>query len=65
MLIKNLDLYASQYEYNIIIGYFNVRVSDPHMNDFCNAYILINLIKVLNVKQSKTWEFRHTLTLFY
>ena len=31
---KNLDLYSSQYENNIITGDFNVRVSDPHMNDF-------------------------------
>ena len=31
---KNLGLYSSQYENNIIIGDFNVRVSDPHMNDF-------------------------------
>ena len=65
MLSKNFDLYSSQYEYNIIIGYFNVRVSDPYMNNFCNANILITLIKVSNVKHSKTWKFRHALTLFY
>ena len=29
---------------NIIIGDFNVEVSDPHMNDFCNAYNLSSLI---------------------
>ena len=28
-----------------IIGDFNVGVSDPHLNDFCNAYNLSSLIK--------------------
>ena len=35
--IKNLELYSSQYERNFIVGDFNVRVSDSHMNDFCYA----------------------------
>ena len=42
---KNLDLYSSQYENNIIIRDFNVGVNDPHMSDFCNAYNLSSLIK--------------------
>ena len=45
MLSKNLDLYSSQNESNIIIGDFNVGVSDPHINDFCNAFNLSSLIK--------------------
>ena len=43
ILSKNLDL-SSQYKSNIIIGDFNVGVSDPHMNDFCNGYNLSSLI---------------------
>ena len=38
ILNKNLDLYSSRYESNIIIGDLNVGVSDRHMNDICNAY---------------------------
>ena len=45
ILSKNLDLYSSQYESNSIIGDFNVGVSDPHMNDFCNTYNVSSLIK--------------------
>ena len=45
ILSKNLDLQSSHYESNIIIGDFNVGVSDPHINDFCNAYNLNSLIK--------------------
>ena len=45
ILSKNIDLHSSQYESNIIIGDFIVGVSDPHMNDFCDAYNLISLIK--------------------
>ena len=45
ILSKNLDLCSSHYESNIIIGDFNVGVSDPDMNDFCNAYNLSSLIK--------------------
>ena len=44
ILSKNLDLYFSQYESNII-GDFNVGANDPHMNDFCNVYNLSSLIK--------------------
>ena len=45
ILSKNLVLYSSQYESNVIIGDFNIGVSDPHMNDFCNAYNLSCPIK--------------------
>ena len=45
VLSKNLGLYSSQYENNIIIGDFSADVSDPHMNDFCNAYNLSSLVK--------------------
>ena len=45
VLRKNLDLYSSQYESNIIIGDFNVGVSGVHMNDFRNAYNLSSLVK--------------------
>lgn len=45
ILSKNLYLYSSQYENNIIIRGFNVGVSNPHMNGFCNAYNLSSLIK--------------------
>ena len=45
VLNKNLGLYSSQYENNIIIGHFSGDVSDPHMNDFCNAYNLSSLVK--------------------
>ena len=37
MLSKNLDLYFFQYENNVIVGDFNVEVSDPHMNDLCDS----------------------------
>ena len=45
MLSKNSDLYSSQYENNIIIGDFNVGVSDPDTNFYCKMYNLSNLIK--------------------
>ena len=45
ILTKNLDIYSSQHKSNIIIGYLNVGVSDPHMNDFWNAYNFSSLIK--------------------
>ena len=45
VLSKNLGLYSSQYENNIIIGDFSADVSDPHVNDFCNAYNLSSLVK--------------------
>ena len=64
ILSKNLDLYSSQYENNIIIGDFNVGVSDPHMTDFCNAYNLSSLIKEPTCyKNTKTWIILHAIDL--
>ena len=62
ILSKNLDLYSSQYENNIIIGDFNVGVSDPHMNDFCDAYSLSSLIKEPTCY--KVPKYCHALALF-
>ena len=45
ILSKNLDLYSSQYESNIIIGDFNVGVSDLYLKYFRNAHNLRSLIK--------------------
>ena len=45
ILSKNLDLYSSQYEINIIIGDFNVGVSDLYLKYFRNAHNLRSLIK--------------------
>ena len=59
ILSKNLDLYSSQYESIIIIGDFNVEVSDSHMNDFCSAYNLNGFIK-----EQLVTNIRHALTLF-
>ena len=64
ILSKNLDLYSSQYESNITIGDFNVEVSDPHMNGFCNAYNISSLIKESNCYVTKPRIIRHALTLF-
>ena len=64
ILSKNLDLYSSQYENNIIIGDFNVGVSDPHMTDFCNTYNLSSLIKEPTCyKNTKTWIILHAIDL--
>ena len=62
ILSKNLDLYSSQYESNSIIGDFNVGVSDPHMNDFCNTYIVSSLIKEPTCYENR--KIRNALTLF-
>ena len=64
ILSKNLDLYSSPYENNIIIGDFNVGVSDPHMTDFCNMYNLSSLIKEPTCyKNTKTWIILHAIDL--
>ena len=58
MLSKNLDLYSFHFENNIIIEDFNIRVSGPNMNDFCDAYNFSSLI----ISQSP--KICHALTLF-
>ena len=46
----------------IIIGDFNVGVSDPHMKNYCNAYNLSSLMKEPTSK-TKIWKIHHALTL--
>ena len=58
---KNLDLYSSRYESNIIIGDLNVGVSDRHMNDFCNAY---NFVGNWLVVQQKTRKYIRFLLIY-
>ena len=57
ILSKNLDLYSSQYESNIIIGDLNFGVSDSHMNDFDNAYNFVGNRLVVQQKIHKYIRF--------
>ena len=44
--IKNaIDFYSKSYENIILIGDFNVEISDSHMDSFCAIYHLNSLIK--------------------
>ena len=44
--IKNaIDFYSKSYENIILIGDFNVEISDSHMDFFCAIYHLKSLIK--------------------
>ena len=44
--IKNaIDFYSKSYENIILIGDFNVEISDSHMDSFCAIYHLKSLIK--------------------
>ena len=61
ILNKNLDLYSSRYESNIIIGDLNVGVSDRHMNDFSNAY---NFVGNWLVVQQKTRKYIRFLLIY-
>ena len=42
---KGLDYYSSKYENFIVLGDFNVEMSNPHMSEFCALYNFTNLIK--------------------
>ena len=43
--IRNrLDYYSSKYENFMVLGKFNVEISNPHMIKFCALYNFINLI---------------------
>ena len=42
---KGLDLNSSKYDNFIVLGDFNVEMSNPHMSEFCALYNFTNLIK--------------------
>ena len=44
-LRRELDLHSSNYENFILLGDFNSEMTDSNLNDFCNLYLLKNLIK--------------------
>ena len=44
-LSRELDLHSSYYEKFIILGDFNSEMTDANLKDFCNLYLLKNLIK--------------------
>ena len=44
-IMKNLDYLLSKYENVLLIGDFNVEVTNTHMDDFCHLYNLKSLIK--------------------
>ena len=44
-LNKGLDTYISQYDKIMLLGDFNVKSSDPVLNDFCNVYNLFSFVK--------------------
>ena len=44
-LKMELDLHSSNYENFILLGDFNSEMRDSNLKDFCNLYLLKNLIK--------------------
>ena len=44
-LRRELDLHSSNYENFILLGDFNSETTDKNLKDFCNLYLLKNLIK--------------------
>ena len=42
---KGLECYSSKYENFVMLGDFNIEMSNPHMSEFCALYNFINLIK--------------------
>ena len=44
-LRRELDLHSSNYENFILLGDFNSEMTDKNLKDFCNLYLLKNLIK--------------------
>ena len=44
-LRRELDLHFSNYENFILLGDFNSEMTDMNLKDFCNLYLLKNLIK--------------------
>ena len=42
---RELDLHSSNYENFILLGDFNSEMTDTNLKDFCNLYLLKNLIK--------------------
>ena len=44
-LRRELDLHSSNYENFILLGDFNSEMTDANLKDFCNLYLLKNLIK--------------------
>ena len=44
-LRRELDLHSSNYEKFILLGDFNSEMTDKNLKDFCNLYLLKNLIK--------------------
>ena len=44
-LRRELDLHSSNYENFIFLGDFNSEMTDKNLKDFCNLYLLKNLIK--------------------
>ena len=44
-LSKNLDFYSPKYENFIVIGDFNVEITNNYLEEFCASYNLKNLIK--------------------
>ena len=44
-LRRELDLHSSNCENFILLGYFNSEMTDTNFKNFCNLYLLKNLIK--------------------
>ena len=44
-LRRELDLHSSNYKNFILLGYFNSEMIDSNLKDFCNLYLLKNLIE--------------------
>ena len=49
LLRRSLDLYSAEYEHFIIVGDFNIEVTQMSMKVFCDSYEFKNLIKEKHV----------------
>ena len=49
VLRRELDVYYSSYENFLLLRHFNSEMTDPSLKEFCNLYLLKNLIKKNNM----------------
>ena len=54
VLRRDYDIHSSSYENFLLLGDFNAEMTDPCLKEFCNLYLLKNLIKNQHVLKIQT-----------